>query len=233
MISSTSCAATTTGSVGPPSTAPCSGWSRPASRARSILARDDSGSSTPIAIRGTSTSSARPATRSAEFLSSDIEGLIEEIATARGFTPRQSVVQIYGTCDECRTGRRPADDKVTTELLFARDALRIAIATETQRAGILPARLATDQGCSRAPGIPEAGRRGKRTSRHAPGALRRAARTGSVARVAADVPVLQGRRRRALRRRRGRAGPRRGRQGGAQDRHSLRTGVAPVLQALR
>ena len=68
--------------------------------------------------------------QSAEFLSSDIEGLIEEIATARGFTPRQSVVQIYGTCDECRTGRRPADDKVTTELLFARDALRIAIATE-------------------------------------------------------------------------------------------------------
>lgn len=68
--------------------------------------------------------------QSAEFLSSDIEGLIEEIATARGFTARQSVVQIYGTCDQCRTGRRPSDDNVTTELLFARDALRIAIATE-------------------------------------------------------------------------------------------------------
>ena len=43
--------------------------------------------------------------RSFEFLSSDIEALIEEIAAARGFTPRQSVVQIYGTCEDCRTGR--------------------------------------------------------------------------------------------------------------------------------
>jgi rubrerythrin len=66
-----------------------------------------------------------------EFLSSDIETLIEEVAAARGFSPRQSVLQIYGTCDACRTG--PAADGrrgATTELLFARDALRIAIATE-------------------------------------------------------------------------------------------------------
>src|SRR5512142_3294533 len=67
--------------------------------------------------------------RSFEFLSSDIEGLIEEIAAARDFSARQSVVQIYGTCEECRTGRPAQDDAVTTELLFARDALRIAIAT--------------------------------------------------------------------------------------------------------
>lgn len=68
--------------------------------------------------------------RSFEFLSSDIEAIIEEIAAARGFTQRQSVLQIYGTCEECRTGRAPAADGGTTELLFARDALRIAIATE-------------------------------------------------------------------------------------------------------
>src|SRR5689334_19637768 len=43
--------------------------------------------------------------RSSEFLSSDIESLIEEVAAARNFTARQSVVQIYGTCDACRTGR--------------------------------------------------------------------------------------------------------------------------------
>src|SRR3954463_8590410 len=43
--------------------------------------------------------------RSSEFLSSDIESLIEEVAAARNFTPVQSVIQIYGTCDECRTGR--------------------------------------------------------------------------------------------------------------------------------
>ena len=68
--------------------------------------------------------------RSYEFLSSDIETLVEEVAAARGFTARQSVVQIYGTCEACRTGRPPAEEGTTSELLFARDALRIAIATE-------------------------------------------------------------------------------------------------------
>ncbi len=68
--------------------------------------------------------------RSAEFLSSDIEVLIDEVAAARRFAMTQSVLQIYGTCDECATGREPAADQAATELLFARDALRIAIATE-------------------------------------------------------------------------------------------------------
>lgn len=68
--------------------------------------------------------------RSYEFLSSDIEALIEEIASARGFIGRQSVLQIYGTCEECQTGRPQLGGAVSTELLFARDALRIAIATE-------------------------------------------------------------------------------------------------------
>lgn len=65
-----------------------------------------------------------------EFLSSDIEALLEEIAAARNFAARQSVLQIYGTCEACRTGRRPSGDQGATELVFARDALRIAIATE-------------------------------------------------------------------------------------------------------
>ena len=69
--------------------------------------------------------------RSFEFLSSDIEALVEEIAAARGFAPTQSVVQIYGTCDECRTGRSdPSSLPGHTDVVFARDALRIAIATE-------------------------------------------------------------------------------------------------------
>ena len=68
--------------------------------------------------------------RSFEFLSSDIEALIEEVAVARGFAPRQSVLQIHGTCEACQTGRPPLADGGVTELLFARDALRIAIATE-------------------------------------------------------------------------------------------------------
>jgi Fur family ferric uptake transcriptional regulator len=69
--------------------------------------------------------------RSSEFLSSDVESLIEEVATARSFEPTQSVVQIYGICEECRTGRKtPPIDGATTEMVFARDALRMAIATE-------------------------------------------------------------------------------------------------------
>ena len=56
---------------------------------------------------------------------------MEEIAAARNFAAAQSVVQIYGTCEECRTGRKtPPIDGATTELVFARDALRMAIATE-------------------------------------------------------------------------------------------------------
>lgn len=69
--------------------------------------------------------------QSSEFLSSDIEALLDEVAAARNFAARQSVLQIYGTCEACRTGRKaePAPG-APTELLFARDALRIAIATE-------------------------------------------------------------------------------------------------------
>ena len=73
--------------------------------------------------------------RSSEFLSSDIESLMEEIASARNFDAKQAIVQIIGTCEECRTGvaATPESSKLdgsTTELVFARDALRIAIATE-------------------------------------------------------------------------------------------------------
>jgi Fur family transcriptional regulator, ferric uptake regulator len=73
--------------------------------------------------------------RSSEFLSSDVEALMEEIAAERRFEATQVVVQIVGTCEECRTGKSSspstsAIDGSTTALVFARDALRIAIATE-------------------------------------------------------------------------------------------------------
>ncbi len=69
--------------------------------------------------------------RSSEFLSSDIEAMVEEIASIRGFASTQTVLQVFGTCEDCRTGRRsPTMDGATTERVFARDALRVAIATE-------------------------------------------------------------------------------------------------------
>lgn len=67
--------------------------------------------------------------QSFEFLSSDIEALIEEVAAAREFAPRQSMLQVYGTCQWCQQGQTPPE-MAPAELLFARDALRIAIATE-------------------------------------------------------------------------------------------------------
>jgi len=68
--------------------------------------------------------------QSVEFLSSDIETLIEEVSTARGFSPEKSVVQIFGTCQSCRTGTAVPASAAPLESVFARDALRVAIATE-------------------------------------------------------------------------------------------------------
>jgi Fur family ferric uptake transcriptional regulator len=70
--------------------------------------------------------------QSSEFLSSDIEAFMEEVASARHFATNHSVVQIYGTCEDCQAGQ-PAvlpTGAATTEMIFARDALRMAIATE-------------------------------------------------------------------------------------------------------
>jgi Fur family ferric uptake transcriptional regulator len=68
--------------------------------------------------------------RSFEFLSSDIETLVEEVAAARKFLPSQSVVQIYGTCEQCATGAETEPSVSSLDAVFARDALRVAIATE-------------------------------------------------------------------------------------------------------
>jgi len=69
--------------------------------------------------------------RSSEFLSSDIEAILEEVAAARNFEPAETVMQVFGICEECRTGAKTSTlDGAATELVFARDALRIAVATE-------------------------------------------------------------------------------------------------------
>jgi len=88
----------------------------------------------------------RTCQQSSEFLSSDIEVLIEDVAAARGFVPAQNVIQIYGTCEQCRSGRPAERAPAALDAVFARDALRVAIATE--RSGFTfytrAARLARD-----------------------------------------------------------------------------------------
>ncbi len=79
--------------------------------------------------------------RSFEFLSHDIEVLVEEIAAARGFAARQTVVQIHGTCERCRGGEPLAADEGDVALVLARDALRVAMATQ-RSAGEFYARAA-------------------------------------------------------------------------------------------
>ena len=68
--------------------------------------------------------------QSFEFLSSDIEAMIEDVADARRFAPRQSVLQIYGTCESCAGGETASPEAVPADVVFARDALRMAVATE-------------------------------------------------------------------------------------------------------
>jgi Fur family transcriptional regulator, ferric uptake regulator len=73
--------------------------------------------------------------RTSEFLSSDVETLLEEVSAARGFTASQSVVQVRGVCQDCRTGVvTPPLDGTSTKRVFARDALRVAI--DTERSGL-------------------------------------------------------------------------------------------------
>ncbi len=69
--------------------------------------------------------------RSSEFLSSDIEAILEEVAAARNFEAIETEIKVFGICEECRTGLKvPTLDGAATEMVFARDALRIAVATE-------------------------------------------------------------------------------------------------------
>ncbi len=72
----------------------------------------------------------RSCNQSFEFLSSDIEGLVEEVTAARGFVARQSVLQVYGTCEACQAGQPARPARTSMDAVFARDALRVAIATE-------------------------------------------------------------------------------------------------------
>ena len=115
--------------------------------------------------------------RSFEFLSSDIEALVEEVAAARGFAPRQSVLQIHGTCEACQTGQpqvgggRRARAAVRARCAAHRDRHR------AQRPRVLQPRRERHPRRPRPAGVREARRRREGAPRHARGALPRAARS--------------------------------------------------------
>ena len=109
--------------------------------------------------------------RSFEFLSSDIEALVEEVAAARGFTPRQSVLQIHGTCEACQTGRPQVPDDRRTRAALRAGCAAHRYRNRAQRARLLCPRGRHDTRCPGARRFREAGGRGKGAPRHARGAV--------------------------------------------------------------
>ena len=172
---------------------------------------------------------------SSEFLSSDVESLMEEIASARRFSPTQTVVQIYGVCEACRTGpgaghdrrrRRPSSSSRATRSAWRSRPSGAASSSTRGR----PARTRDRRGRTVFQKLAAEEREHLSTLE---ARYRDAGRRGSAARVAADVPLLQGRRERPLRGRRRAAARRRRRSAGAAHRHPLRARLAQVLQAVR
>ena len=129
--------------------------------------------------------------RSFEFLSSDIESLLEEVAAAR---------QLHRASERAADSRhmrivpdrpgvddRRRDDRANLRARCAAHCHR----HRTERAGVLFPRRGVHARCARPSRVREA--RGRRAGApgHAREALPRSAAAGSAARIAADVPVLQ------------------------------------------
>ena len=173
--------------------------------------------------------------RSSEFLSSDIE------AAGRGSRRGARLHDHPDASSRCSAHARsaapdrrsPTLDGAITERVFARDAMRIAIATE--RSGLeFYTRAAGMTSDPRGRAVFQ--RLAEEEKEHLGTLERRYAQllaAGSGARDASDVPLLQGRGERSLRRRRRSSSARRQRSAGAAHRHPLRARLAQVLQAIR
>ena len=72
--------------------------------------------------------------RTIEFSSPQLEQIHEEIISKYRFLPREHNLQIQGICPDCQKHRKPPAGVFDSDLVFARDALRIAM--ETERRGI-------------------------------------------------------------------------------------------------
>jgi Fur family transcriptional regulator, ferric uptake regulator len=68
-----------------------------------------------------------------EFLSPELERVQQGVVTKYRFQPVQQRIQIYGVCEDCRELRSaPEGPKADTGKVFARDALRMALAMQKQ-----------------------------------------------------------------------------------------------------
>ena len=102
----------------------------------------------------------RQCSRSFEFFSTDIESSIEEVAEARGFAARQSVLQVFGTCEACRSGQEQAPDVAGCRGRVRARRVARGDRDRAQRARVLHARRAAHGGVAGPRVVPEARRRG-------------------------------------------------------------------------
>ena len=75
--------------------------------------------------------------RTIEFFSPELEQLQERIVSQYRFEPLRDRFQVFGVCEECQAredGPSAPPDAIDSELVFARDALKIAM--ETERRGV-------------------------------------------------------------------------------------------------
>lgn len=67
-----------------------------------------------------------------EFLSPELEGLQEKIVSEYDFQPIRSTFQIFGICRACQKQQRTQKESYQPDVIFARDALKIAMETESR-----------------------------------------------------------------------------------------------------
>ena len=72
--------------------------------------------------------------RTTEFSSPELEQLQREIVSKYHFLPQQHTLQVLGVCRDCQEERTPTEEVFDSNLVFARDALKIAM--ETERRGV-------------------------------------------------------------------------------------------------
>lgn len=65
-----------------------------------------------------------------EFFSPDLEQIQEDIIAQYNFKPVRNRFQIYGVCEDCQNEQASSQPAIDTDLIFARDALQIAMKTE-------------------------------------------------------------------------------------------------------
>lgn len=72
--------------------------------------------------------------RTIEFLSPEIERLQDQVVARYGFKSLRHQLQVFGICPDCQDHRPSAQEVFDPDLIFARDALQIAM--EVERSGV-------------------------------------------------------------------------------------------------